>query len=99
MILDSPFAVWSKLADLAGWIAADPRFEIVAPHPVNLVCFRHVDGDAVTDRIITEANASGRALFTRTVLDGRSVIRFCVGARRTERHHVEAGWKLLSSLG
>ena len=25
---------------LAGWVAADDRFEIVAPHPLNLVCLR-----------------------------------------------------------
>lgn len=87
---------WTQ--ELAGWVGADPRFELVAPHPLNLVCFRHVDGDAATDRLVAEANASGRALFTRTVLDGRSVIRFCVGGRTTARRHVEEGWDLLRSL-
>jgi aromatic-L-amino-acid decarboxylase len=84
--------------DVAAWVTADTRFELAAPPMLNLVCFRHVDGDQATDRVINEANASGQALFTRTVLGGHSAIRFCVGGRRTEARHVEAGWKLLQSL-
>ncbi|MEX2625244.1 MAG: pyridoxal-dependent decarboxylase, partial [Ilumatobacteraceae bacterium] len=29
--------------ELAGWVRADDRFEIVAPHPLNLLCVRSVD--------------------------------------------------------
>jgi aromatic-L-amino-acid/L-tryptophan decarboxylase len=89
--------------DLAGRVAADDRFVIVAPHPLNLLCLavRHDNAaaaDAATDALIERANASDEALFTRTVLDGRSVLRISVGARRTERHHVDAAWDLLSRL-
>ena len=78
----------------------DDRFEIVAPHPLNLVCVavRGDDGDAATDALIDAANASGEALFTRTVLDGRSVLRISIGARSTQRHHVESAWQLLDRL-
>jgi aromatic-L-amino-acid decarboxylase len=85
-------------ADLAGWVDADPRFEIAAPPRLNLVCLHHADGDDATDALIEKANATGRALFTRTVLDGRSVLRFCVGGRTTGPRHVEAGWRLLQDL-
>jgi aromatic-L-amino-acid decarboxylase len=54
--------------------------------------------DEATDALIEAANATGEALFTRTVLDGRSVLRFSIGARTTERHHVEAAWQLLTAL-
>jgi aromatic-L-amino-acid decarboxylase len=84
--------------ELAEWVAADARFTLAAPPELNLVCLRHIDGDAATDDLIAAANASGRALFTRTVLDGRSVLRFCVGGRATERRHVEAAWQLLQEL-
>jgi aromatic-L-amino-acid decarboxylase len=93
--------------ELAGWIAADDRFEIVAPHPLNLVCLavRSDGADSTaeaanvrTDALIEAANATGEALFTRTVLDGRSVLRFSIGARSTERHHVESAWHLLQRL-
>ena len=81
--------------DLAGWIADDDRFEIVAPHPLNLVCVSLRSGDRATDELIEAVNATGEALFTRTVLDGRSVLRISIGARSTELHHVEAAWRLL----
>jgi aromatic-L-amino-acid decarboxylase len=89
--------------DLARLVRADERFEIVAPHPLNLLCLavRSDDpaaGDAATDRLIDAANATGEALFTRTVLDGRSVLRFSIGARSTEEADVAAGWKLLTTL-
>lgn len=88
--------------ELAAWVAADDRFEVVAPHPLNLLCLRvkgtgPEDGDARTDALIDVANATGEALFTRTVLDGRSVVRISIGGRTTERRHVEAAWGLLSS--
>ena len=84
--------------ELAQWVAADPRFEIIAPHPLNLVCVRLAAGDPATDSLIERANASGRALFTRTVLDGRVACRISVGGRATEARHVRAAWELLQSL-
>jgi aromatic-L-amino-acid/L-tryptophan decarboxylase len=86
--------------ELAGWVADDDRFEVVAPHPLNLLCLAVRDDDpdaanAATDALIDAANATGDALFTRTVLDGRSVLRISIGARSTERHHVESAWHLL----
>jgi aromatic-L-amino-acid decarboxylase len=83
---------------VAGWVRADERFEIVAPHPLNLVCVRLRGDDAATDALIEAANATGEMLFTRTVLDGRSVLRFSIGGPRTELRHVEAAWRTLQSL-
>ena len=37
---------------LAELVAADDRFEIVTPHPLNLLCIALRDGDAATDRLI-----------------------------------------------
>ena len=83
---------------LAGLVDDDERFEIVAPHPLNLLCLAVRDGDTATDRLIEDANNTGTVLFTRTVLDGRSVLRFSIGARATEERHVRAGWSLLQKL-
>jgi aromatic-L-amino-acid decarboxylase len=87
---------WTQ--ELAGWVAADERFEIVAAHPLNLLCIRLRAGDEATDALISRANESGQALFTRTVLDGAVALRVSVGGRLTERRHVEAAWALLRSL-
>ncbi len=85
---------------LAGWVAADERFEIVAPHPLSLLCLRlgGDDGDARTGALIDAANATGEVLFTRTVLGGQVALRFSIGARLTEERHVRAGWELLRRL-
>ena len=83
---------------LAEWVAADGRFEIVAPHPLNLLCLRLKAGNEATDALIVAANETGRALFTRTVLDGVVACRVSVGARSTELQHVRAGWELLQQL-
>jgi aromatic-L-amino-acid/L-tryptophan decarboxylase len=89
--------------EFATWVADDDRFEVIAPHPLNLLCIavRGDDVDAAnsaTDALIDAANSTGEVLFTRTVLDGRSVLRISIGARSTERRHVEAAWSLLSRL-
>ena len=84
--------------ELAAWVAEDPRFEIVAPHPLNLLCVRLVAGNQATDAMISAANDSGKALFTRTVLDGTVACRISIGARTTELEHVAAGWALLQQL-
>lgn len=88
---------------LAALVADDDRFEVVAPHPLNLLCLRvrgtsPADGDRRTDELIEAANATGQVLFTRTVLDGRSVLRFSIGTRSTEERHVLAAWRLLQDL-
>ena len=83
---------------LAAWVAADPRFEIVAPHPLNLLCLRLHAGDQATDTLIEQANATGKVLFTRTVLQGHSCLRFSIGGRLTTERHVSAAWSLLQSL-
>ncbi len=83
---------------LAEWVADDDRFEIVAPHPLNLVCVALTAGDSATDALIESANASEAGHFTRTVLDGRSVLRISVGARTTTPAHVRNMWSTLSNL-
>ncbi len=89
--------------ELAALVAADERFEIVAPHPLNLLCIARTgtdldDANDATDALIDAANTSGAGLFTRTVLDGRSVMRISIGARSTTRDHVLVMWDRVSRL-
>lgn len=79
----------------ASFVEADPDFELMAPHPVNLVCFRHVGGEAVNQRIMDTVNHSGEAFFTHTVLNGAFTLRMAIGAERTEEHHVQKVWDLI----
>ncbi len=88
----------AMVQELVDWIKADPNLELAAPSPLSLVCFSHVDGDDRTRQVMDQANATGQLALSHAVLDGRFVIRFCVGQWRTTRSHVEAAWRLLSDL-
>jgi aromatic-L-amino-acid decarboxylase len=82
-------------AEFANWVTADSRFELAAPAPLNLVCFRHVAGDTLNQRLLDRVNESGRMYLTHTRLDGKLTLRMSIGQLNTRRHHVEAAWQLL----
>jgi len=76
----------------AGWVRNDTRFELAAPAPLNLVCFRHKGGDAVNQTIMDSLNHSGDLYLTHTKLNGELTLRLCVGQTRTELRHVQRAW-------
>lgn len=82
----------------AARVASHPRLEVVAPHPLNLVCFRHRDGDAATEALLGAVNATGQAYLTHTRLAGRFVIRVSIGAQATDARHVDALWATVDRL-
>ena len=77
----------------ADWVKNDDRFELAAPVPLNLVCFRHKGADAGNQKIMEALNASGDLYLTHTKLDGKFTLRVCVGQTNTEERHVEHAWK------
>jgi len=82
-----------KLAqEFVDWVEADDDFEIAAPAPLNLVCFRHRGGDETNRRIMDTVNESGRLFLTHTKLDEKLTLRMSIGQTHTERRHVEAAW-------
>ena len=86
--------------DFAAWVAADPRFELVAPHPLALVTFRLRDehgGDSATRALMDRVNATGEMYLTHTALHGKLALRLAIGSVNTQRRHVERAWELLSS--
>src|SRR5690606_6567451 len=85
--------------ELAGYLAeqltADPRFEVVAPHPFSLVCFRLRAPDEVNQALLERLNASGAVFLTHTRVRGRYVLRMAIGSPQTRRTHVEAAWRAI----
>jgi aromatic-L-amino-acid decarboxylase len=79
----------------AGWVAADDRFEILAPHRLALVTFRLRAGDEATRALMDRVNASGQMYLTHTVVNGQVALRMAIGAVTTEERHVAAAWQLL----
>lgn len=82
-----------------GWVEADEDWEIAAPTPLNLVCFRHRGGDDVNARILDRVNRDGRVFLTHTKLDGRLTLRMSIGQTHTGLRHVETAWSLLKQAG
>ncbi len=91
-------------AEFKGWVEADPDWELLAPVPLNTVCFRHHPagfdgGDEELNRLnkalMDRVNAAGRIYLTHTVLDGRFTLRMSIGQTGTKRRHVEEAWREL----
>jgi aromatic-L-amino-acid decarboxylase len=78
-------------------VAEHPDFELAAPRPLNLVCFRHVGGDEVNRRLLDALNESGQLFLTHTRLDDRLTLRMSIGQTWTEQSHVEAAWAAITS--
>jgi aromatic-L-amino-acid/L-tryptophan decarboxylase len=88
----------------AEWIAADSRFEILAPVNLSLVCFRCVkpglNNDEINDfnrNLLAKINATGEVYLTHTILSGNFCLRLAVGARTTEERHVRKVYDLLNA--
>ncbi|MHB8146289.1 MAG: pyridoxal phosphate-dependent decarboxylase family protein [Vulcanimicrobiaceae bacterium] len=90
----------------ASWVTAEPRWELLAPHPFSVVCFRYhpkgVDDqtelDGINARLLDAVNATGEMFVSHTKIDGRYAIRLAIGNLRTRREDVEAAWNLLQEL-
>ena len=80
------------------WVEGDARFELAAPAPLSLVCFRHRGGDEVNQRLLDALNASGRLYLTHTRLDGKLTLRLAIGATGTEERHVESAWRAIQEM-
>lgn len=83
-------------------MAESPDWELMAPVPFSLVCFRYApdqaseaERSALNERILAAVNASGHVYLSHTKLGGAYTLRLAVGNLRTERRHVAEAWRLL----
>ena len=73
----------------------DDRFEVVAPHPLSLVCFRVRGDDAVNEDLLRRLNESGEVYLTHTRVNGAYALRLAIGGVWTQLRHVERAWQLI----
>jgi aromatic-L-amino-acid decarboxylase len=84
------------LAELfEGWVRAEPGWEVCAPRPFSVVCFRREGTDEENEAILERVNASGEAFISHTRLDGRYVLRLAVGNERTTEDDVARAWQAI----
>src|SRR5437660_12083826 len=99
-----------RLAKLfASWVEESPDWELLAPVPFSLVCFRAsppVDApneeartarlNVLNEAIMHGVNATGKALLSHTKLNDKITLRLSIGNIRTTEKHVRAVWELLN---
>jgi len=83
----------------AEWVRADSDFELAAPAPLNLVCFRHRGGDAANQGILERLNRSGDLYLTHTRLEDKFTLRMCIGQMQTTERHVVQAWQRIQEEG
>jgi aromatic-L-amino-acid decarboxylase len=84
--------------EFAGWVQAEPHFELAVRPPLNLVCFRHRGGDELNQALMDRLNGSGDLFLTHTRLQDRLTLRMCIGQTQTERRHVERAWRRICEV-
>lgn len=99
-----------RLAQLfASWIDESDDWEILAPYPFALVCFRACPSqpgetdeerskrlDALNEALMHGVNATGKALLSHTKLNEKLTLRLSIGNIRTNEKHVKQVWELLN---
>ncbi len=94
--------------ELARWIADEPGWEVLAPHPFSVVCFRYrppqldpatasglAAADALNERIMETVNASGEMFVSHTKINGAFALRMAIGNVQTTSDDVRAAWGIL----
>ncbi len=86
---------------LAGWIEAEPGFELAAPVPFSAVNFRATppgsldEQDRFNERLLARVNAAGPVFLSHTKLRERYVLHAAIGNIRTTEEHVRQAWELV----
>jgi aromatic-L-amino-acid decarboxylase len=90
-----------------GWIEASPSFELLAPVPFSVLCFRHrPEGlpesgemeaylNRLNERLLDSVNRAGEVFLSHTQLNGKFTLRLAIGNLRTTEAYVRLAWELL----
>jgi aromatic-L-amino-acid decarboxylase len=88
--------------EFALWVRSEPHWEVLAPHPFSVVCFRYAPPgldeaalEVLNAGIMHAVNATGEIFVSHTKIDGRYAIRLAIGNLRTQRSDVEFAWEIL----
>jgi len=85
-----------RLAELfEGWVRDEPDWELCAPRPFSVVCFRRAASDEENEALLQRVNASGEIFISHTKLNGRYVLRLAVGNALTTEEDVRRAWDVI----
>lgn len=90
--------------ELSQQIQTHPDFEVLAPVPLNLVCFRFVprersqsEYEALNQTLLQRLNQSGEVFMTHTRLAGTYCLRLVAGNPNTRAEDVQMAWTLIQA--
>jgi len=77
------------------WVRAEPGWELCAPRPLSVVCFRREGSDEENEALLERVNSTGEIFISPTRLAGRYVLRLAIGNARTTEDDVRRAWEVL----
>nr|MBN2276581.1 DegT/DnrJ/EryC1/StrS family aminotransferase [candidate division Zixibacteria bacterium] len=89
--------------ELARRIEKTDNFELLAPVPLNVICFRYKPAslrdpdqiDRLNEQLLENLNRTGEIYITHTRLNGLFTLRLVAGQTRLERYDLETAWELI----
>ena len=72
------------------WVRDEPGWELTAPRPFSLVCFRRDGSDEENEALLERVNATGEIFISHTKLNGRYSLRLAIGNARTTEDDVRS---------
>jgi len=82
-------------ASFEAWVRDAPGWEVCAPRPFSVVCFRRAGSDQMNAALLERVNRTGEVFLSGTMLDGRYVLRLAIGNARTTEQDVRRAWEVL----
>jgi aromatic-L-amino-acid decarboxylase len=82
-------------AQFEEWVSGQAGWELCAPRPFSVVCFRLEGDDERNRRLLERVNSSGEMFISHAMLRGRYVLRLAVGQMRTGQEDVDRAWDIL----
>jgi aromatic-L-amino-acid decarboxylase len=92
--------------EFAEWVDRSEDFEMLAPVPFSLVCFRahptdvtnEAEVDDLNERLMDEVNRRGKVFLSHTKLHGKLTLRLAIGNIRTTVEDVKLAWDELNDV-
>lgn len=90
---------------LEGLISTEKGFELLAPVPLNTVCFRYrpagmndEEANRLNEKINHALNDTGKIYLTHTKADGKYVLRMVTAQTNLTETHVLKAWELIREM-
>jgi aromatic-L-amino-acid decarboxylase len=83
-------------AEFERWVELAPGWELCAPRPFSVVCFRREGSDELNEQLLARVNAAGRVYMSHTRLNDRYVLRLAIGHAATTDGDVRLAWDELN---